>query len=82
MSKKRTQMIQIRAFKKKGGCEGKSQLGGPWKVPKLMANGEASCLVALERFHVWWPLEEKGESSFSSLFTFPPNKFYLNLIFH
>jgi hypothetical protein len=40
-------MIQIRAFKKKEkeGGEGRPQLGAPWKVPSLVANGEASCLV-------------------------------------
>jgi hypothetical protein len=35
MFEKKTQMIQIRAFKKKEkeGGEGKPQLGGQWKVP-------------------------------------------------
>jgi hypothetical protein len=28
-----------------------------------------------------WPLKGEGETSFSHLFTFPPNKFYLNLFF-
>jgi hypothetical protein len=38
---KKGQMIQIRAFKEKEkeGGEGKSQLGGSWKVPSLVANG-------------------------------------------
>jgi glutaredoxin len=34
--------------KKEKGGEGKSMLGGQWKVPCLVANG---------RFHAWWPME-------------------------
>jgi hypothetical protein len=33
--------------KEKGG-EGRSMLGGQWKVPSLVTNG---------RFQVWWPME-------------------------
>jgi len=40
-----------------------------------MANGETSCLVAFERFQAWWPLEGKGETSFSFFFIFPPKNF-------
>jgi len=46
-------MIQIRAFKEKEkekGGEKRPQLGGPWKVPNLITNGEAFCLVAFGRF--------------------------------
>jgi hypothetical protein len=34
-------MIQIRTFKKKGkeGGKGRTQLGGQWKVPSLVALG-------------------------------------------
>ncbi len=46
-----------------------------------MANGRFQCLVALERFQVWWPLEGEGKTSFSFFFTSPFNKFYLNLCF-
>jgi hypothetical protein len=40
--------------------------GGQWKVPSL---------VALGMFHVWLPLEGKGETSFSPPSTFYPIKF-------
>jgi hypothetical protein len=35
----------------------------------------------LKGSNVWWPLKGEGETSFSPHFTFPPNKFYLNLFF-
>jgi hypothetical protein len=38
-------------------------------------------LVTLGRFQAWWPLEGEGKTSFSPLFTFPLNKFYLNLFY-
>jgi hypothetical protein len=46
-----------------------SKFGDLWNVPCLVANG---------RFQAWWPLEGEGKTSFSPLFTFPCNKFYLN----
>jgi hypothetical protein len=73
--------------KEKGG-EGRSMLGGQWKVPCLVANG---------RFHVWWPMEcsmlggqwnvsslvamECEGETFFHLFHFPPNNLYPNLQF-
>jgi hypothetical protein len=32
----------------------------------------------MEGSNAWWPLEREGKTSFSLLFTFPFNKFYLN----
>jgi len=61
-------MIQICIFKKKrkeGGKEG-LQLGGQWKAPSFVVDGETSSLVANARFQVswsmrkylvWWPMK-------------------------
>jgi hypothetical protein len=42
--------------KEKGG-EGKSMLGGQWKVPKLGGQWNVPSLMANGRFHAWWPME-------------------------
>jgi hypothetical protein len=55
-----------------------SKLDGSWKVPRLVANGVASCLVINGRFQTWWPLEGNEKTSFSPLSTFHPIRFYLN----
>jgi hypothetical protein len=52
-----------------GGQWGSILLGGQWKVPSLVAFG---------LFHVWFPLEGKGKTSFSPPSTFHLMKFYLN----
>ncbi len=63
-------MIKVHAFKrkKKEGNKEKPQFGGQWKVPSLVVNRETSLfsghwkapnLMALEMFHVPWPLEGK-----------------------
>jgi hypothetical protein len=86
-------MIQIGTFKEKEkeGVEGRSQLGGQWKVPmfgdqwgNILFGGpwKVPNLVAFGRFQAWWPLEGERKTSFSTLFIFPPNNFYLNLIFY
>jgi hypothetical protein len=57
--------------KKEKGGEGRSMLGGQWKVTCLVANG---------MFQAWWPMEGEGETPFH-LFHFPPNNLYPNLQF-
>jgi hypothetical protein len=59
ISKKITQIIQIRAFKKKEkeGGEGRSQLCCQWKVPSLVSFGRTRKNIIFTCFH------------------FPPNKF-------
>jgi hypothetical protein len=55
--KRERQIVQICAFKEKEKGKGRPQLGGLWKDPSLVVNGEASCLVANGKFQAWWPLE-------------------------
>jgi hypothetical protein len=43
-------MIQIRSLKRRKKKEVKED-------PNSVANGRFQCLVALERFHAWWPME-------------------------
>jgi hypothetical protein len=47
------------------------QLGGQWKVSRL---------VVLGMFHVWWPFEREGKTSFSPPSPFHPKRFYLNIV--
>jgi hypothetical protein len=56
-------MIKICAFKEKVKED-----------PNSVAYGRFQCLVALERFQTWWPLEER-KTSFSFLFIFPLTNF-------
>jgi hypothetical protein len=49
-----------------------SKLGGPWKVPSLVAHG---------RFQAWWPLEGKGKKAFHLFSLSPPNKFLFKPFF-
>ncbi len=52
MSQKKAPNDSICAFKEKEkeGGEGRSQLGGHWKVPSLVASGRFQCLMALGKF--------------------------------
>jgi hypothetical protein len=72
-------MIQICAFKKKDkdGGEGRPQFGGLWKVPSLVVLAEISCLVVNGRFQCLIAFRTRRRSI---IFTFPPNKFYLDFI--
>jgi hypothetical protein len=65
-------MIQICAFKKreKEGGEGRSQLGGPWKVPSLVTNEETSCLVANGKFQCLVTFGRKRRSIIFTSFHF------------
>jgi hypothetical protein len=67
-------MIRIRPFKEKEkeGGEGRSQLGGQWKVPFLGGTWKVPL------FDGQWKEKEKHLLTSSH---FPPNKFYLNLHF-
>jgi len=72
-----------------GGQWGSIFFDGQWKVLSLVvneetsyleANGRFQCLVALERFQIWWPLEEERKTSFSPPSTFHPIKFYFTMV--
>jgi hypothetical protein len=78
------QMIRIRPFQKKEmeGGEGRSQLGGPWKVPLLGGQWKVPLFGGQ-----WKVLLVNGlwkDKEYLFIFTssgFPPYKFYLNLQF-
>jgi len=63
--------------------------GGQWEVPSSAVNGEASCLVANERFQclvgigrfqAWWPLGGKKNIPFT-FFHFSHHKILFKLFF-
>jgi hypothetical protein len=66
------------------------KLGGQWKLPSLVAlrmfharwsMGKHLVWWLMEGSNAWWPLEKKGETFFSLLFTFPLNKILLEILF-
>jgi hypothetical protein len=54
-----------------------SKLSGHWKVPSLVAIGMFHVWWPMEGSNAWWPLEGEIKTSFSPLFIFTPNKFFL-----
>jgi hypothetical protein len=77
---KRRRKKEVRKDLKLGGQWGNILLGGQWKVPNLVVNGETSLLGGpWKESNAWMPLEGEGETSFSPPSTFHPIRIYLNL---